>query len=63
MGMELRPQLTIRGLRVRAVDAPMDKPVQTAAGPISSAPRFLRHPYGRRMHRIGLRAVRRFALA
>ena len=35
------PQLTIRGLRVRAVDAPLANPIRTAVGEVPSAPLVL----------------------
>lgn len=41
MSIEQTPQLTIRGLRVRAVNVPMVRPVQTAAGAVTSAPLVL----------------------
>jgi mandelate racemase len=35
------PQLTIRGLRARAVDAPLTHPIRTAVGEVPSAPLVL----------------------
>src|ERR1700760_4505853 len=35
------PQLTIRGLRARAVDAPLANPIRTAVGEVPSAPLVL----------------------
>jgi mandelate racemase len=35
------PQLTIRGLTARAVDVPMDRPIQTASGEMPTAPLVL----------------------
>jgi mandelate racemase len=35
------PQLTLRGLRVRAVDAPLANPIRTAVGEVPSAPLVL----------------------
>jgi hypothetical protein len=32
------PKLTISGLRVRAVDVPLARPLQTGGGPVLSAP-------------------------
>lgn len=37
----IAPPLTLRGLRVRAVDVPLDPPLQTARGPLRSAPLVL----------------------
>ena len=35
------PKLTIRGLQVRAVDAPLANPIRTAVGEVPSAPLVL----------------------
>ena len=35
--MNLDPELTVRGLVVQAVDVPMDRPLKTGGGEVSSA--------------------------
>jgi mandelate racemase len=41
MSVTATAQLTVRGLRVRAVDVPLDRPIQTASGAMATAPLVL----------------------
>jgi len=66
---DIDPELTISGLRVRAVDLVPERPVQTAAGPLSSTPLVLidvltregivGHSYVRCYHELALAATAR----